>query len=159
MKFEIKIDDSKLKRLAPAIGGAIRRVVQYVAEDVRNTIVLNLEGRILRVRSHRLVGAWSKVNTRARDNGANRAVVVMSPGVVYAAIHEYGGTIKPKKSNKRGLLSWRTEGGQWISRHQVTIPARRYISLSMHQAAANIPDRANRAIREAIAEHNARGGA
>ena len=156
MKFEIKIDDSKLKRLAPAIGGAIRRVVQYVAEDVRNTVVLNLQGRILRVRSGRLIGAWSKVNTRARNNGANRAVVVMSPGVVYAAIHEYGGVIVPKRAK---WLAFRLEDGTFVRTKRVTMPARRYISFSIHPAAANIPDRLNMSIREAVAERNARGGA
>ena len=48
---------------------------------------------------------------------------------VYAAIHQFGGTIRPKKPG--GRLIFRDAAGQaWGAARQVTIPARPYLGIS-----------------------------
>lgn len=94
IKIDIKIDDSKFRRLAPAIGLAIRKAVERTGEEVQNAIVLNLQGRILRVRSGTLIGAWASAGRRVETPAPDQARLTFGPGSVpYAAIHEYGGPV------------------------------------------------------------------
>ena len=48
----------------------------------------------------------------------------IGPNVVYAAIHEFGGTIVPKTAN---YLRFKTKDGAWHTVSKVTIPARPYM--------------------------------
>lgn len=51
---------------------------------------------------------------------------------IYAAIHQFGGTIKPVRAK---VLTLRTAGGAiWGAAKQVTIPARPYLGLSAEDA-------------------------
>lgn len=68
--------------------------------------------------------------SRMATSGSLRSVVVHVP-VVYAAVHQYGATIKPK--NPSGLLTFKTKGGSshgirgrggWYSLRQAVIPRR-----------------------------------
>lgn len=94
MELNIKIDDSKLKRLAPALGAAMRRAVELTGEAVQTQVVLNLQGRILRVRSGSLIGAWNSARRSVERQGDHGARLVFGPGSLpYAAIHEYGGVV------------------------------------------------------------------
>lgn len=94
IKLDIKIDDSKFRRLAPAIGIAIRKAVEMTGSEVQTSVVLNLQGRVLRVRSGTLVGAWASAGRRVDVRG-DEARLTFGPGSVpYAAIHEYGGTVR-----------------------------------------------------------------
>lgn len=55
--------------------------------------------------------------------------VAVGSNKVYAAIHQFGGTIRPKR--RGGLLTLRTpEGAVWGVAREVTIPARPYLGLS-----------------------------
>jgi phage virion morphogenesis protein len=54
--------------------------------------------------------------------------VAVGSNKVYAAIHQFGGTIRPKRAK---LLILRTaEGAIWGTAKEVTIPARPYLGLS-----------------------------
>lgn len=73
-------------------------------------------------------GLMASIAFRA-DAGAGGATVQVGTNKVYGAIHQFGGTIRPK--NPKGLLFFRTAGGQvWGAARQVTIPARPYLGIS-----------------------------
>lgn len=79
-------------------------------------------GRTLTLDGH-LSGSIS--NAYGRDYamwGANR---------VYAAIHQFGGTIR----GKAGKLKFRLPGGQFVQVDAVTIPARPYLGISVQDEA------------------------
>jgi phage virion morphogenesis protein len=60
---------------------------------------------------------------------ASGSEVAIGSNKVYAAIHQFGGTIRPKRPG--GRLFFRTVGGQvWGVARQVTLPARPYLGLS-----------------------------
>lgn len=60
--------------------------------------------------------------------GGPTTVFVGVRGVVYAAIHEFGGIIRARSG---GLLVFETEDGVWHAVPQVRIPQRSYIRRSM----------------------------
>lgn len=51
--------------------------------------------------------------------------VKQGEAAVYAAMNQFGGTIKPKKPG--GKLRFKGPGGGWVAVDQVTIPARPYL--------------------------------
>jgi phage gpG-like protein len=60
-----------------------------------------------------------------------KTVAVGVQNLVYAAIHEFGGVIKPK--NPDGYLRFKTKDGQWVTTKEVTIPARPYVRPAFHE--------------------------
>ena len=75
-------------------------------------------------------GLMASIAFRA-DGGSfgGGATVQIGTNKVYGAIHQFGGTIRPK--NAKGLLFFRTPGGQvWGAAKQVTIPARPFLGIS-----------------------------
>lgn len=73
-------------------------------------------------------GLMASITFRA-DAGAGGATVQVGTNKIYGAIHQFGGTIRPK--NPKGLLFFRTPGGQvWGAARQVTIPARPYLGIA-----------------------------
>lgn len=57
---------------------------------------------------------------------ATKDYAEVGSALIYAAIHQYGGTIKAKVQN---FLKFNV-GGRWASKKSVTIPARSYLGLS-----------------------------
>lgn len=67
--------------------------------------------------------------TFATSGGPRAAELTIGTNKVYGAIHQFGGTIRPKKPG--GLLILRTPGGAvWGAARKVTIPARPYLGFS-----------------------------
>lgn len=58
---------------------------------------------------------------------ASRDSVEVGPNTIYAAIHQFGGTIKPKQAK---ALAFPSQGGISIVRKAVTIPARPYLGIN-----------------------------
>lgn len=58
---------------------------------------------------------------------ANSNSVAVGSNVIYAAIHQFGGTIKAK--SKRGLRFRSGDNGDWVNRKEVTIPRRSFLGL------------------------------
>jgi phage virion morphogenesis protein len=73
---------------------------------------------------------WSRSGlNNSITHEARGCEVVVGSNKVYAAIHQFGGTIRPKKPG--GLLMLRTAGGAiWGAAKDVTIPARPFLGLS-----------------------------
>lgn len=70
---------------------------------------------------------------RLRDSIARTATndsVTLSTAVLYAAIHQFGGVIKPKR---QGVLAhglrFQLASGAWVMRRQVTMPARPFLGV------------------------------
>jgi len=57
---------------------------------------------------------------------ASPVAVAVGTGVEYAAIHQFGGTIKPKRAK---ALKFMTPTG-WVTAKKVTMPARPYIGIN-----------------------------
>lgn len=53
---------------------------------------------------------------------------VVSNPTVYAAIHQFGGTIRPRPENQSGLLRFQS-GGRWWSVRKVTMPPRPFFPM------------------------------
>ncbi len=53
--------------------------------------------------------------------------VMVGSNLVYALIHQMGGTITPKNGQ---YLKFKTQGGQWVQVREITIPARPYLGIS-----------------------------
>jgi phage virion morphogenesis protein len=73
-------------------------------------------------------GLMASITFRAEGSFANASVQV-GTNKIYGAIHQFGGTIRPK--NPRGLLLFRDgRGNVWGAARSVTIPARPYLGIS-----------------------------
>lgn len=79
----------------------------------------NLEGR--RPVLHR-----SGALARSIDYAVSGMQAVVGSGLIYAAIHQFGGTILPKKGDRLAFQI----GGRQVFARKVTMPARPYIGLS-----------------------------
>lgn len=100
--------------------------------DIQGRARKLIEGEVLNRRSGRL---WRSIHAEAFRRMA-RVVGIVGTNVKYAAINEFGGTIRPKTAG--GMLAWRgaaTRGadgkfqkGDWIFAKSVKIPSRPYLS-------------------------------
>lgn len=66
---------------------------------------------------------------RLRDSIVSEAgpsSVTVGTNVLYARIHQLGGTIRPKTADR---LRFRLAGGQFVAVHSVTLPARPYLGI------------------------------
>lgn len=83
----------------------------------------------INIRSQGLIDTGNLINSiqvrDVKESGQGAECTVGSAGVIYAAIHEFGGTILPKRAKMLSWISKRT--GERIFAKSVTIPARPYI--------------------------------
>lgn len=115
---------SGMSRIANALpGGIYAATVQSCALVETRAKTHHLAGGTLNYRTHRL---QQSVKSDVRTNGYKVTGRVGSP-VVYAAINEFGGIIKPVKAKH---LSFQIDG-RWIRASQVTIPARPWLFNSL----------------------------
>ncbi|MCE1186213.1 MAG: phage virion morphogenesis protein [Rhodocyclales bacterium] len=61
---------------------------------------------------------------------------ILGSNLVYARIHELGGTVKAVRAK---YLRFRTQG-RWVSKRQVTIPARPYLRPALEHAARQLAE-------------------
>lgn len=111
----------------------VKTAVLRVADEVRNQILINLTGRILKIRTGNLRRTWSTFPKLHED--ADGPYATLQSNLVYAAIHEFGGEIKPVKA--KALVF--TIGSQTIVTKKVVMPARRYLSISIEQVEPRAP--------------------
>lgn len=143
----------KLQMLSPKSSDSImKRAFVTLAVDVQHKLVDNVSGKILHVRTGNLrrsiqVRMFETSNTYGALIGSG---VLTGKRVVYANIHETGGTIYPKKgqflyfqvqnssriATMRGgyqmLKNPRAES-TWVRARVVRIPARRYMSRTIEE--------------------------
>ncbi len=89
------------------------------------------------------------------NQAADPAGVTVGTNVFYAAVHQFGATIKPKKVG--GRLVFAGPGGRPIFAKGVKIPARPFLPLDSN-GATNLPNDYQRAIVQRIRAHFAQAG-
>jgi HK97 gp10 family phage protein len=64
------------------------------------------------------------IHNEVAESGPRRAVIHIGTDLIYAAIHEFGGTIKPKRGK---FLRFKNQAGEYVFTKQVTIRAHPYM--------------------------------
>ena len=139
VEMRFTLSDAELERQLAALverGGNLRRPMENIGMDMVATTtnafersqspegipwppsIAADEGRQTLVKSGDLRGSFSYV--------ADEAAVIYGTNKLYAAIHQFGGTIVPKAAK---ALRFRI-GKRWLQAQKVTIPARPFIGAS-----------------------------
>jgi phage gpG-like protein len=87
---------------------------------------------ILNVRSGRL---WKSIHKRVSVSG-NEVKAEIGSNVVYARIHELGGTILPRNGQ---FLRFMGRGGEYVFMRSVKIPPRPYLSTALRDERPKLP--------------------
>ena len=129
IQYHIDYDDSQvqamLTRLERDMPEINRRILGVLSEEVISIAQKEYlrGGHPLNRRTGKLAQSMTyKVDSSGRhaDVGTN---------LVYAAIHEFGGTIKP---GIKGFLAWQSPSGEWVfTKKPVHIPPRPYLKPSL----------------------------
>jgi len=126
--------------------GKVIALLDRAAEKAMTNVAMKTEGQYKR-------NIMTTLNTRSRvfgragakgflashttyevvKRGMMSVARVGNQGVVYAAIHEFGGTIRPKRAKR---LVFEVEPGQLVFAESVTIPARPTLRPAMKYAEA-----------------------
>lgn len=142
--------DRALQKLDPlAAGEMLTGIARMIQEQTRRRITSdkaapsgerwkpNREGTSTLYRSGTLA--------RSIDYSVSGDAAIVGSGLVYAAIHQFGGTIVPKKAKR---LVFRL-GNRTVFARKVTLPARPYLGLSATDR-EDIIDQVGRFIRSKI---------
>lgn len=135
--------DAKLRALSIVAPKAVDRGlyagIMEATIDIQSRTRKLLLGEVLNRRSGRL---WRSIHAETFRR-IGRVVGIVGTNVKYAAIHEFGGIIRPKKAG--GVLVWKGEDGPIFAK-SVKIPQRPYLSRAFRERQAV----ASRLIRRAI---------
>lgn len=121
MKYKIDFDSRQVRvnldSMARKIPALSRRLLGIVGQAIVSDCVKNyLSGQVL----HRVTGTLAKsITSQVVTN--DRATV--GTNVAYAAIHEFGGIIRPKTAS---ALKFKVKD-VWVITGQVTMPERSYL--------------------------------
>ena len=102
-----------------------------------------LSGPVLNRRTHRL---WKSIHPEVfRKRG--RVIGIVGTDVKYAAIHEFGGTIRAKKE---GNFLMFTVGGDVVRVREVEIPARPFMSRAFEERSDRVTTLVQRHVMKAV---------
>ena len=108
---------------------AVNQISEYVINEVKD----NLTGKVLKRGKGRLINSIGE-DSKIDNAGSGKFVIRVGSNLIYARIHEYGGTIVPKQA--RALVF--QIGGRWIFAKKVTIPERSYLRTAVLDNKENI---------------------
>ncbi len=139
---------AKVGRLDAATRRSIRGAVVELAGDLKAGVLAKLSGGVLNKRSGKL---YDSIKQQMVENTTSLFARVYSDGVVYAAIHEYGGTIKHPGSDK--FQAWTDGYGGWIYAHKtkphlIPMPERSYLRSTLEEMRSEIIARLTEAAHE-----------
>lgn len=149
LQYEVKVDkkefDRKTRKLiekTPKLNRLIlgRLSEAVISESVRNYLsgqaLHRRTGTLVKSLNHRLLNDWTaEIGTNVR----------------YAAIHEFGGVIRPKTAN---FLKFQVEDGSWVYTKKVTMPQRPYLAPALQKVfSSGLSQRImNRAVNEYLVD-------
>ncbi len=120
MKIVVSWDSSQVLNALGKLrkpDSATARALQAGALVVERHAKTNIE-------KHGLHKTGALVNSIIVKESTPTYALVGSVGIIYAAVHEFGATIYPKRAK---MLSWIGEDGERIFAKRVRIPARPYL--------------------------------
>lgn len=127
VEVEVKVDIERVRQRLGKISRSMRpemaEMVGSIGTALLERIRRMLSGERLKVRTGRLKSAWQIIRESLLR------VRVAARGVRYAAIHEFGGTIVPRRAP---YLHFRVDG-RWVKTTRVVLPARYYVRDSLWQ--------------------------
>jgi phage gpG-like protein len=133
MNLEVSIDRIPFVNLndkyASLVDKAFKEFSYDIVNEARNNILLGTSG--LRSRSGNLVKSIV-VNHKQNFNRGGQAFFTLAAGnsrVPYAAIHEYGGVVRPAKGK---YLTFNVNQ-RWVRVTQVVIPPRPYLTPAVNK--------------------------
>ena len=103
-----------------ASGDQLLKALMTGGNVVQNHARLNIQKQKLVDTSNLL----NSIEVQPDENAETKALVSIGTNVIYAAIHEFGGTIVPRT---KAMLSWVSKSGERIFAKSVHIPARPYL--------------------------------
>jgi phage gpG-like protein len=115
---------SRARTLAPAFGVAAQRLRSDTMRNFQQGGWYPQAWRRSRRGGQTLVQTAMLRNSLHGESGSDFAKV--GTDVLYAAVHQFGATIRPVR---KSVLRFRIEG-RWISKHEVTIPARPFLPVN-----------------------------
>lgn len=131
LEYKFTLDDleisKKYKKLIAKNPMLCRDILSFLSEAVVNrTVIHNLSGQILKRKTGTLAKSvnYKMINDYSSKVGTN---------IIYGAIHEYGGIIKPKVAD---FLRFKIKD-QWITTKQVNMPARHWLSSALDYVLLN----------------------
>lgn len=129
---------------------ATKLAVRNLAEEARNQILMNLTGRILRVRTGKLRSDWSRYPQFS--DGPSGPQATLSSNTIYAAIHEFGSAGLPTGAIVPVRAKWLVFkiGDRWVKTQRVVMPARHYISIAIDYVRAKSDSLTRTAVVEAF---------
>jgi len=121
---EIIFDLERINRQAP---GAMRQIIGRSALQVKREAMLNLSGRMLKVRTT-LLRSSIKIIFGGQKNSP---YAIVGTNIVYAAVHEFGATIPPRTIFPRYKKALYWPGADHpiarVNMPQIRIPARPFM--------------------------------
>lgn len=105
-------------RLKQTMAGVVLYIAAYVKSE-------KLSGQVLHIQTHRLKSSITGTAQAVGDIISGK----IGTNVVYARIHELGGTILPKN----GPFLKFNIGGRWIFASKVAMPARPFLAPSLNE--------------------------
>ncbi|WP_243028559.1 hypothetical protein [Thermus albus] len=138
------------ENLVAAVNGAFRRLVDDVVRRAQENVSLGRPGLI--PRTGRLRKSIKKGPYKQWSPGSYGEQRVYSD-VVYARVHEYGATIRPKRGPYLVFRLWNFSDtsaptGPWVRARQVVIPPRPFLGPAGQDAAAHWPEYVDEVIAE-----------
>lgn len=130
------------ENLVVAVNGAFRRLVDDVVWRAQENVSLGRPGLI--PRTGRLQKSIKKGPYKQWSPGSYGEQRVYSD-LIYARVHEYGATIRPKTKPYLVFRLWNFSDttaptGPWVRTKQVVIPPRPYLGPAAQDAAAHWPE-------------------
>lgn len=139
---------ARVGRIDQATRAALRGVIVTLTQGLAALVRQKLSGQVLNKVSGRL---YNSISSTMIENPSTVYGVVMTQGVPYARIHEYGGTIHHPGSSK--FQAWMGPNGMIFTHgtkpHDIVIPERSYMRSSLADMQDQIVSQLTQAVRGA----------
>jgi phage gpG-like protein len=128
MRVDIDVSFQRQMNLKEIVGDTVREAAEELREEAKQNAPTRSGELKSSIRITRLSGRSAKVGSK----------------LVYAPVHEFGGTIRPKK----GKVMRYQINGRWVTLRGVTIKESRYLRNAAKEVNRRVPRIAERVMKE-----------